>query len=314
MGDLARQAEPRDKLTLMTSPELSPFGVWAEQLVAESTGKEGVGILPVEGEVLGPVAHCGSDRLFVYLRLEGADNAASDAHVSGLAEAGHSVVALPLADRYALAAEFFRWEFATAVAGQRLGVNPFDQPDVESAKARALQALDSYRESHSISEGPPVLQEDRLSLYGPISQASGVRGYLRAFLARANVGDYVALTAYVARNAANDELLQSMRRSIGEASGMAVTVGYGPRFLHSTGQLHKGGPDRGLFLQITQDEADDLPIPGRLYSFGVLKCAQALGDFEALRSLGRRVMRANIGGDVQAGLRALREAIDGALE
>ena len=314
IGELACQpAHRRDKLTLLTSPKLSPFGAWAEQLIAESTGKDGVGILPVEGEWLSQLEHYGPDRLFVYLRLDGDQNATSDARVSALVEAGEPVVVLRLTDPYDVAAEFFRWEFATAVAGQRLGVNPFDQPDVESAKARTHRALERYRETHSLPEEPVILREGVLSVYAPDLQATTVSGHLRAFLAGATEGDHVALMAYVERNATNRGLVQSMRHRIGEALHLAVTLGFGPRFLHSTGQLHKGGANNGLFLQITQDETDDLPIPGQPYSFGVLKRAQALGDFQALRGLGRRAMRVNIGADVQAGLRALGAAIDGAV-
>jgi glucose-6-phosphate isomerase len=314
IGELACQpAHPRDKLTLLTSPKLSPFGAWAEQLIAESTGKDGVGILPVEGEWLRQLERYGPDRLFVYLRLDGDQNATSDARVSALVEAGEPVVVLRLTDPYDVAAEFFRWEFATAVAGQRLGVNPFDQPDVESAKVRTHRALERYRETHSLPEEPVILREGVLSVYAPDLQATTVSDHLRAFLAGATEGDHVALMAYIERNATNRGLLQSMRHRIGEALHLAVTLGFGPRFLHSTGQLHKGGANNGLFLQITQDETDDLPIPGQPYSFGVLKRAQALGDFQALRGLGRRAMRVNLGADVQAGLRELGAAIDAAL-
>ena len=314
IGELARQrGQPRDKLTLLTSPRLSRFGAWVEQLIAESTGKEGVGILPVEGEWLGQIGHYGADRLFVYLRLDGGENETSDARVSALVEAGEPVVVLRLTDPYDVAAEFFRWEFATAVAGQRLGVNPFDQPDVESAKVWTHRALERYQETNSLPEEPAILREDGLSVYGPNLQATSVSDHLEAFLAAASEGDYVALMAYVERKATNRGLLESMRHRIGEALHLAVTLGFGPRFLHSTGQLHKGGANKGLFLQITQDEIDDLPIPGQPHSFGVLKRAQALGDFRALRGLGRRVMRVNIGADVQAGLRALGAVIDAAL-
>jgi len=314
MGELARQPQPRDKLTLLTSPELSPFGDWAEQLVAESTGKEGLGILPVVGETPTDAADYGPDRLFVYLRLEGAENESNDALASALAEAGHPVVVLPLADRYDLGGEFFRWEFATAVAAQRLGINPFDQPNVESAKAQTRQALERYQQDRSLSEEPALLSEGSLSIHDAKAEADSVADHLRAFLAQARAQDYLALMAYVARSSANYELLESIRRAAGDALGLAVTIGFGPRFLHSTGQLHKGGADNGLFLQITQDEADDLPIPDQPYTFGVLKRAQALGDLQALRALGRRVLRVNIGSDVEAGLRALGAAIEAALQ
>jgi len=314
LGELAHQpGEPRDKMTLLASPDLSPFGAWAEQLIAESTGKEGVGIIPVEDERLSSIEHYGTDRLFVYLRLEEAENGINDARVSALVEDGHPVVVLRLSDLYDLGAEFFRWEFATAVAGQRLGINPFNQPNVESAKAQARTALECYRQSHSLPQEPVVVSQGILSVYGRNLHTSGVTGHLKAFLTEATQGDYVALTAYVARRSTNHALLQSMRRNISDALRLATTVGFGPRFLHSTGQLHKGGANKGLFLQITQHDTDDLPIPGQPYGFGVLKQAQALGDLKALRRGGRRVMGVNIGTDVQTGLQALGGAIDEAL-
>jgi glucose-6-phosphate isomerase len=310
MGALVTMPRRRDKLTLVTSPGLAAIGVWIEQLVAESTGKQGVGILPVEGEAYYDPDQYGSDRLFVYIRLEGDDNDDADAHVARLAEAGHPVVALPVRDRYDLAAEFFRWEFATAVAGHLLGINPFDQPDVESAKERARQALARYEETHALPEEEPALTEGDMAVWGPALDAEGLEGYLRAFLQQAGPDSYVALMAYIDRRPDYDELMQAMRRRIGESRRVAVTVGYGPRFLHSTGQLHKGGADNGLFLQITQDEPRDLAIPGRTYTFGVLKQAQALGDMEALRHVGRQPVRLNLGADVKGGLEQLVAMMD----
>lgn len=311
MGECARYG--RDKLTLLTSPELAAFGPWAEQLIAESTGKHGVGILPVEGEPLLDAASYRDDRLFAYLRLEGADNGATDAHCAALVAAGHPVVAIRLNDAYDLGAEFYRWEFATAVAGQRLGINPFDQPNVDAAKDRAREALARYAQEQTLPEEAPALQEGDLALYGPPLDAASVPAYLRAFMAQAGDHDYVALIAYMDRTEAHDALLQSLRRTIANGTRLATTVGFGPRFLHSTGQLHKGGPGTGLFLQITHADADDIPVPGAGYTFGILKRAQALGDLLALRDVGRRVVRVHLQGDVASGLDALGVAMGTAL-
>jgi glucose-6-phosphate isomerase len=315
MGELARQPYPgRDKLTILASPELAPFGAWAEQLVAESTGKEGLGILPVEGELLKEPGQYGSDRFFIYLRLDAADNIMNDAQVAALIELGHPLVVLRLRDVYDLGAELFRWEFATAVACQRLGVNPFDQPDVESAKVQARNGLAHYEETRTLAEEPPVLHRGALALYGPASTASDADEYLGTFLSQAKQGDYVALMAYIERNEAHRAILQQVRCALSEKLGAAVTVGFGPRFLHSTGQLHKGGRNAGLFLQLTQDEPDDLAIPGRPYTFGVLKRAQALGDLQALRAAGRRVLRVNLGVDAELGLCEFSTAIGRAMQ
>ncbi|NLG49871.1 MAG: glucose-6-phosphate isomerase [Chloroflexi bacterium] len=313
MGELARHpTRRRDKLTILTSAPLSPFTPWLEQLIAESTGKEGVGILPVEAES-GEADFYGPDRLFVYLRLGTTDNEANDSLVSELIARGHPVVVLQIRELHHLGAEFYRWEFATAIAGQRLGINPFDQPNVESAKQRTKEALATYARQHALPAPDPVLTADVLSFYGPAFTANNAAAYLDAFLNQANPGDYVALLAFLERNAANEALLREMSQIIGQAMHAAVTIGFGPRFLHSTGQLHKGGPNTGLFIQITQDDSEELPIPGHDYSFSVLKQAQALGDWQALQDANRRVIRVNIGHDVQAGLQELADAIRSAL-
>lgn len=311
LGECARHGH--DKLTLLTSPGLAAFGPWVEQLIAESTGKNGVGILPVEGEMLLDPWAYRDDRLFVYLRLADADNGALDDHCAALAAAGHPVIVLRLDDAYDLGAEFYRWEFATAVAGQRLGINPFDQPDVEAAKERAREALERYVQEQSLPEGAPVLQEGDVQIHGPSLNATSVPAYLGAFLRQAGERDYVALMAYIERHDRYDALLQSLRRTIGTRMGLASTVGFGPRFLHSTGQLHKGGADTGLFLQITHDDVDDVLVPGVGYTFGILKKAQAMGDLAALHKVGRRVVRIHLLGNVMSGLTALSEAIEAAL-
>ena len=311
MGALAHQPQPgRDKLTMLVTPKLAPFGAWVEQLVAESTGKEGSGILPVEGECLSGVEAYGPDRLFVYVRLDSGDNATTDALVNALGDQGHPVVILRLRDVYDLGAEFFRWEFATAIAAQRLGVNPFDQPDVESAKAQARDSLVAYEETLALPEEPVAIRKGVLTAYGPVPVTDGLESYLRPFLTQAQRGDYVALLAYIERNRAHGDVLQQIRCVLGEWLGVAVTVGFGPRFLHSTGQLHKGGRNVGLFLQLTRNEADDLDIPGRPYTFGILKRAQAFGDLQALRAAGRRVLHVNLGADVELGLHELAALIE----
>jgi transaldolase/glucose-6-phosphate isomerase len=315
MGELAHHPYPgRDKLTLLTSAELAPFGAWVEQLIAESTGKEGQGILPVEGERLREPKQYGADRFFVYLRLDTADNRGNDALLAHLVELGHPLVVLRLRDVYDLGAEFFRWEFATAVACQRLGINPFDQPDVESAKVQARNGLAQYEATKTLVEEPSVLRDGVLTFYGPVPSTSDASEYLCSFLGQVKEGEYIALMAYIERSETHRALLQKVRCALGEKLGVATTVGFGPRFLHSTGQLHKGGRNMGLFLQLTQDEPDDLAIPGRSYTFGILKRAQALGDLQALRAAGRRVLRIHLGADVELGLREFAALVERALQ
>lgn len=280
MGTTASKG--RDKMTLLTSPSVSSFGLWAEQLIAESTGKEGRGIVPVVGEPLLGARQYGNDRWFVYLRSRGDHNDATDAAAKALIAAGQPVVVLEMADSRDLGAEFFRWQMATAVAGAVLGVNPFNQPDVERSKEVTMKLLQDYSSS---------------------GQAPDTRttGTLADLISQAGEGKYLAIMAYIRQTPEVDRTLAEFRRAIAERYRMATTLGYGPRFLHSTGQLHKGGPNTGLFLQITADHEKDLPVPGRPYSFGVVADAQAAGDFQALRSAGRRVVRVHLPkGDARA--------------
>jgi transaldolase/glucose-6-phosphate isomerase len=293
IGVAAKQG--RDKLTLITSPEIATLGSWIEQLVAESTGKEGRGVVPVDLEPVGVPDTYGDDRLFVYIRL-GEGDAAQSRAVGALEKAGQPVVYLTLESRAALGREFFRWEVATAIAGAVLGVNPFDEPNVTEAKL-ATSAL--------LAAGKLPQAED---VCGP-----GDDERLRAHLAQAGAGDYVALCAYFARSAARDGLLSKLRvaaRARGNGTKPATTVGYGPRFLHSTGQLHKGGANNGVFLQLVADAPRDLPIPGEVYSFAGLRDAQALGDLQVLRRRGRRALRVNLGNDVDAGLATLLATVE----
>ena len=296
LGALAKAG--RDKVTFVTSPALANFGDWVEQLIAESTGKDGTGILPVVGEALGDPAVYGADRLFVYLRLAGADAAqgAHDAALAALAAAGHPVVTIRLHDLYDVGGQFFLWELATAVAGHLLGIQPFDQPNVESAKVLARQMVATYHELGRLPEDTPA----------PLSSTA-----LRAFLAASRPGDYIALQAYVPPTPATTAALNALRLALRDRLHLATTVGYGPRFLHSTGQLHKGDGNNGLFIQFTADVLQDAPIPDEAgaaasgMSFGVLIQAQALGDGQALRDAGRRVIRFHLGTDVVGGLERL---------
>jgi transaldolase/glucose-6-phosphate isomerase len=290
----------RDKLTLVISPRIESLGSWIEQLVAESTGKDGKGIVPIDMEPVGSPDAYGADRFFVYIRFADAD-AAQDAAVAALERAGQPVARIAVDDFTALGREFFRWEIATAIAGAGLGVNPFDEPNVTEAKL-ATSAL--------LAAGPGGAGARDAAAEDTCEVTDSAR--IRAHLATAVPGDYVALCAYFVRTDTRDELLTQIRVACRALTRDATTVGYGPRFLHSTGQLHKGGPATGVFLQLTADTAEDLAVPGETYSFATLRNAQALGDLQVLRRRGRRVLRIHLGGDVERGLRALADAIAGA--
>ena len=288
----------RDKLTLVASKSVDAFGLWVEQLIAESLGKEGKGVIPITGEPLAPAEQYGQDRWFVYLRAGWDDNDRTDREMAkirsaGNPAAGYPVLELRLNDHYDLGAEFFRWQFATAVAGSLLGVNPFDQPDVQGSKDNTDRVLDSYRREGAL----PVLAES---------------GSAPELINGSRPSDYLAIMAFIEQTDETDLLLGKFRSSVLERYGIATTLGYGPRFLHSTGQLHKGGPSSGLHLQLTQSTSDDggsdLEIPGAAYTFRTLSQAQALGDLDALTGLGRRTARVSLGSDPAAGLdRILRE-------
>ena len=277
-----------DKITIVAPSPLQSFGVWAEQLIAESSGKEGKGLVPIADEALGSPEVYGNDRLFVRLALPG-DDAPSDSRLAALSKAGHPVVTLRLSDPLALGAEFFRWEYAIAVAGAILGINVFDQPDVQEAKDLTKTVL---------SEGNPPTVGEGIRWAG--QQGATLEAAIQALLAQVRAGDYVALLAFIAPDAEHDRALHAIRLAIRDKYRVATTVGYGPRYLHSTGQLHKGGPNTGVFLQIVSDDPADLPIPGEKFTFGVLKQAQALGDFQALRNHGRRVLRVQVPDAAQA--------------
>ena len=308
LGVLAQRG--RDKLTLLLPSGVASFGDWVEQLLAESTGKDGKGILPVVHEPAAGLSAYGPDRVFVRLVL--GDQQAWDDKLQQLHDAGHPVITLGVADRYDLGAQIFLWEMATAVAGHVMKIQPFDQPNVESAKVRARQALEEYRRRGSLPALEPLVTGESLTIYGDdrAGPADGVSAALDDFLVRLGAveGAYIAIQAYVAPGSDVDAALRDLRAALWERTGVAVTAGYGPRFLHSTGQLHKGDGGKGLFLQIVSRPRLDLPIPDSAdgdessVSFGVLKEAQALGDRQALIDAGRSVLRIDIGHDVGDGL------------
>ncbi len=321
LGTLAKAG--RDKLTVIASPAIAGLGAWLEQLIAESTGKKGHGIVPVDGEPTSEPAVYGDDRLFVYSRLATSPDAAQDAAVAALQKAGHPVVTIDVPSTMHLGQEFFRWEIATAVAGALLGINPFDQPDVESAKIVARSLMAEYEKTGKLPEEAPLTQDGPITLFtdaknsADLKAAAGgktdVASLIKAHLSRLTTGDYFAINAYVEMNSVHDAELQRLRLAVRGKKKVATTVGYGPRFLHSTGQLHKGGPNNGVFLQITSDDAEPCPIPGQKYDFGILKSAQAQGDFAVLAERGRRILRVHLTSDVRTGLAKLREIVLAAL-
>jgi len=313
----------KDKLTLVASPAIHDLGAWLEQLIAESTGKDGKAIIPVDRESVAAPDRYGDDRLFVYLRLETAPSAAQDAAVAALEAAGQPVVRIDVATTLDLGEEFFRWEVATAIAGAIIKINPFNQPDVEASKLATRALTAEYEKTGQLPPEKPFFEEAGVKLFADDKNAqalqSAVSGdrslaaYLRAHLGRLGKRDYFALLAYVPMNHADEDALQSLRHRVRDASKAATCLGFGPRFLHSTGQAYKGGPNSGVFLQITCDDAKDLPVPGQRYTFGVVKAAQARGDFQVLAERGRRALRVHIGKDVLAGLNALNDAVAKAL-
>jgi transaldolase / glucose-6-phosphate isomerase len=313
-----------DKLTIIASPGIYDLGAWLEQLVAESTGKEGKGVIPVDREAVGKPEVYGRDRLFVYLQLRSAPDAVQDQSVEALERAGHPVVTIALNDPYDLGEEFFRWEIATAVAGSILGIHPFDQPDVEASKIATRKLTAEYEQSGALPAETPIFTAEGIKLYTDEKNAAALKQiangeetlakYLKAHVNRLGTGDYFALLAYMEMNEAHEQALQSMRHRVRDAKRVATCLEFGPRFLHSTGQAYKGGPNTGLFLQLTCDEAIDLPVPGQKYTFGVVKAAQARGDFQVLVERDRRALRVHLGADVAAGILTLGEALAAALE
>jgi transaldolase/glucose-6-phosphate isomerase len=313
----------RDKLTIVTSPAIDDLGAWLEQLIAESTGKLGKGLIPVDREALGDPAVYGADRVFAYIRFEAAPDPQQDAAVAALERAGHPVIRIAVDETHDLGEEFFRWEVATAVAGSILGINPFNQPDVEASKVATRDLTTEYERTGRLPPETPLCSENGIALYSDekngaalaasVGNRRSITEYLRAHLARLGAGDYFAVLAYIEMSAENERALQALRHAVRDAKAVATCLGFGPRFLHSTGQAYKGGPNSGVFLQITCDDAADLPVPGQKYTFGVVKAAQARGDFRVLAERDRRALRVHLGADVATGLSRLNAALAQAL-
>lgn len=311
-----------DKVTVVASPGVADLGAWLEQLIAESTGKNGAAIIPVDREQVAAPTRYGADRCFVYLRFDAAPVADQDAAIHALVQAGFPVVCLSVRAPYSLGQEFFRWEIATAVAGAVMQLNPFDQPDVEASKLATKRLTSEYEAHGALPPETPLWSSDRLALFTDANNAAVLQalasersliGYLRAHFSRIELRDYVAILAYLDMRPSVEAVLQEMRHAIRDRTTAATCLGFGPRFLHSTGQAYKGGPNTGVFLQITCDDASDLSVPGQRYTFGVVKAAQARGDFQVLAERERRVLRVHLGPDVQQGLATLRDAVFTAL-
>ena len=320
----------RDKLTIFTSPEIYDLGAWMEQLIAESTGKQGLGITPVDRETIAAPQFYGKDRIFVYIRYAGTADSSADsslaAKVAAIEAAGHPVVTIEIADLYEIFGQFFTWEVATAVAGSVMGINPFNQPDVESAKIETRALTAAYEQTGKLPVREPVFvtladgQEFKLyateayaAMLKKAAPAQTLAGYLRAHLNQIQAGDYFAVLAYLPMFPMHEAVIQGLRHKVRDAKRVATCLGFGPRFLHSTGQDYKGGPNTGVFLQITADHAVDVAIPGQKLSFGVVIDAQAAGDMAVLESRGRRALRVHLSSGVATGLKTLAAAIDEAL-
>ncbi len=313
-----------DKVTLVGSPGIRGLGAWLEQLLAESTGKQGRGLIPVDLEPFGAPSVYGSDRIFVYTRLETAPDAEQDAAIEMLKRAGQPVVQINVAQPYDLGQEFFRWEIATAVTGAILSIHPFDQPDVEASKIETKRLTTAYEQDGALPPEVPLFTGDGITLFTDERNTAALRTvvdaepslvqFLAAHLGRLQPGDYCAFLAYIEMTAAHQQKLQVMRQLVRDHKGIATCLGFGPRFLHSTGQAYKGGPNSGVFLQITCEDENNVPVPGQRYTFGVVKAAQARGDFQVLVERGRRVLRVHLGTEVGAGLTTLSAAIVRALQ
>jgi glucose-6-phosphate isomerase/transaldolase/glucose-6-phosphate isomerase len=309
----------RDKVTFIVSPEIAGFGLWVEQLIAESTGKQGKGLVPICGEPVGEPRVYGPDRIFVYLRLTSEPDPKQDAEVEALEKSGAPVITIAVGNKLDLGEEFLRWEIATATAAALIGIDAFDQPNVQESKDNTARLLKEFSASHKLPQPAPAAKEGILSLYCPDSLKGKLSGdaiepILKDFFKLAKPGDYFALMAYVAPNPTVESEIAKIRIAVRDHLKIATTFGYGPRFLHSTGQLHKGGPNTGLYLQITQDHDDNPPIPGEPYGFATLNEAQYLGDFTALQNHERRVIRIHISGDPNGALGLIRSEIASAVE
>ena len=305
----------RDKLTLIASPGIFDLGAWLEQLIAESTGKIGKGIIPVDRERPARPFAYGGDRLFAYLRLASKPSREQDSAVSALERAGQPVVRINLPNIYNLGQEFFRWEIATAVAGSIIGINAFNQPDVEASKIETRKLTTEYETTGTLPPESPFFEENGVKLFADEKNTASLKGgkklseVLQAHLSRLGAGDYFGVLGYIPMNPAHEKALQTMRHAVRDKKKVATVLGFGPRFLHSTGQAYKGGPNSGVFLQITCDDAKDLPVPGQKYTFGVVKAAQARGDFAVLAERGRRALRVHLGKNLKSGLATLVKAL-----
>lgn len=300
----------RDKLTFLISPSISRLGAWIEQLIAESLGKNGKGIMPVIDEKLLKPEGYGSDRAFVYIKLDNDDNSGCDDLINELSAASVPVLKIEISDKYDLGGQFFIWEFATALAASALGVNPFDQPNVESAKVLTRSLMDEYNKTGKLNTEKPLISEREYEIYSSLElQGNRTGKVIESFLKTYKQGDYIAIMAYLPYDEEINDYLEAFREHINSKINAAVTLGYGPRFLHSTGQLHKGGGDKGLFIQITHRITEDLLIPGETYSFGTLITAQALGDYAVLKNSGRSIIRLHIKGDLCENLESLVKAV-----
>jgi transaldolase / glucose-6-phosphate isomerase len=312
--------EGLDKVTIISSPGISDLGAWLEQLIAESTGKQGKGIIPIDREKLAKPEAYGNDRVFAYLRLETKPDKKQDAAVAALEKDGLPVVRISVKNTYNLGQEFFRWEIATAVAGAIIGINAFNQPDVEASKIETRKLTSEYESTGKLPPESPFFEAEGLKFYADPKNVAALRGaatlrdLMKLHLDRINAGDYFGVLAYITMNEANEGALQVIRHKVRDAKKVATVLGFGPRFLHSTGQAYKGGPDTGVFLQITCDDKIDFPVPGQKYTFGVVKAAQARGDFAVLAERGRRALRVHIGKNVIKDLAKLSIAMEEALE
>jgi transaldolase / glucose-6-phosphate isomerase len=308
-----------DKLTIISSPGIHDLGAWLEQLIAESTGKQGKGIIPVDREKLAKPEAYGSDRVFAYLRLETKPDKKQDAAVAALEKDGLPVVRISVKNTYNLGQEFFRWEIATAVAGAIIGINAFNQPDVEASKVETRKLTSEYENTGKLPPESPFLETEGIKLYADekntavLKNSRTLADALKFHLDRINANDYFGVLGYITMNEQNEDALQVIRHLVRDEKKAATVLGFGPRFLHSTGQAYKGGPNSGVFLQITCDDKVDLPVPGQKYSFGVVKAAQARGDFAVLSERGRRALRVHIGKNVKADLAKLAKATKKAL-
>lgn len=314
LGTLANHG--RDKITIIASPGIHDLGAWMEQLIAESTGKEGKAIIPVDRESIANVNVYGTDRVFAYVRLTSAPDAEQDAQVAALENSGQPVIRISINDIYDLGQQFFCWEIATAVAGAIMGIHPFNQPDVEASKIETKKLTSEYEEKGSLPAETPIYEGEGMKLFTDENNAEklagsepSLAGYLKTFLDQIGAGDYVAVLGYIEMNEAHEAALQSLRHAIRDHKKVATCLGFGPRFLHSTGQAYKGGPNSGVILQITCDDANDLPVPGQKFTFGIVKAAQARGDFQVLSDRGRRALRMHLGADVAAGLKTLETIV-----